>query len=1287
MRAEIIGVGNQSKYQSFFEASREYLQRELAALGVTLGSSRLVPGRTAEVFAQLLEVSQRGDLVVVLTTPEPAAAAAVTEAVCQGLRLEPRIDPALVRQLARRASQEAAPYTQAEVEAFAAAPGGCRRILNPSGMVQGYALSAKKQLMLVLPATPSELMGCFTSTVRQMLAGVGGGSSAQRTLRAVELGETSIRSQLEPYFRSQNPRVALQSQGGECEIHITAAGADAQARCDEMAQEIGERLGALLTSTQGEPLNQQVDRLLQKHGLTAATAESGTGGHLASLLKGGGQTDKVLLGGMTVPTDSQKVERLGVPEKLLKEAGGVSRRVAAAMAALVRKKAGASLGLAVTCGVDPSGPKAGQIYAAVTDGRQVWAKKLILPPDCPAEAIRSAACVQVLNMLRLYLQHYPAQLPGGVPLSHAAPGVQSPVDRLLAAVSGLLPRGGSSNDPNGEKEAKDMNLIQKIRYKKLTKQDSLRLGILGLSVAVFVGCIIYIGSVFGESHKNKGLVQNQRDAYSNSDIRPEDVDGYPSGYLPKFAALYAQNPDVAGWIKIDGTEHLDMVVVQTDDNLYYERRDFTGASNQHGVAFVDYRVFQREPSTNTIIYSHNMNDGQMFGELLKYKSIDFYRTHPLVSYDSVYYEGMYKIFAVVVCKKDDPDFLYHNFIDKESDEEMAEYVNKIRERSILNTKVDVRTDDLLLTMSTCDYSFKAENGDHIARFVVFARKVRDGESLDVDTAGATINTNPVMPAEWYAHLKKQQEAELKRQQEEAEKQINAKWLTEEEQKNLSLEEQKALAQQREADAKKYLTSNELFDLEDDLEAMLHLIEERTLEFRLFLSEEEMSELSPSKRVSTARERRAAAEALGITEEELLKAGKWSKVQELMAAKGANVTGVTLNRTDLTLAISKSETLVATVLPENAFNKAVTWTTSNGDVATVDANGKVTGMKEGTAVITVTTAEGGFTATCNVTVTKAAVAATGISMPGSLEVKAGETAAIHATLEPADSTDTITWSSSNEGIATVSGGTVRGIAAGEAVITAKAGNVSATCKVTVKPGTVAPTGISLNPSSLSLKVGDNGTVSANLTPEGASGTIEWSSSDSSVATVSGGTVTAVKVGSATITAKVAGTNLTATCSVTVNAASTPATGITGVPGNLTLKAGASESLSATVEPTNSTDTITWSSSDSSVATVSGGTVKGIKAGTATITAQAGTIKVTCEVTVTAAEEENPNPVDPVGPTNPDNPDNPNPVDPNPVDPNPVDPNPVDPNPVDPTTPETPTPETPAETTDPNEQPSA
>ncbi len=889
MRAEIIGVGNQTRYQNAFLSSREYLSRELASLGITLGSIRLVPPRTAEVFAQLLEGSRQGDLVLVLTAPEPAAAQAVTDAICDGLRLEPRTDATLARQIARRAAQQGRELTRAEAETFSAAPSGSRRILNSTGLVQGCAISAKKQLMLVLPAVPGELTACFSSSVRQLLSGLGGSTSAQRTLWAVELGESPVRTLLGSLLYSQNPRVALQGQGGECEIHITATGQGAQGLCDQMADTIADRLGALVTSTQGEPLNQQVGRLLHKHGLTVSAAEAGTGGHLAGMIKSGSPHDKVLAGGMTLASDKDKAERLGVSRELLTEAGGVSRRVAAAMAAAVRKKGRSKVGLAVTCCTDPRDPKAGVIYAAVTDGVEVWAKKLTLPPNSPAEAVSSAACLQAMNMLRLYLQRYPKAMPGGTPLAQAVPGSVTLADRLMAAVSGLVPKGKAASPGGGEhtnhqseKESKEMNLLQKIRHGKLSKNDSIRLGVLGLSLVVFIGCIVYIGSVYAESHKNKGLIQDQQSAYSNSNIRPEDVDGYPSGYLDKFAALYAQNDDIAGWIKIDGTDYLDMPVVQTIDNDFYERRDFTRASNQHGVAFVDYRVAQREPSTNTVIYAHNMNDGQMFGELLKYKSIEYYRQHPLVSYDSVYYEGMYKIFGVVVCKKDDPDFLYHNFIDKGSDEEMVEFVNKIRERSILNTKVDVRTDDLLLTMSTCDYTFKGEGGERIARFVVFARKVRDGESTDVDTAGATINTNPVMPVEWYNYLKKEQEAELKRQQEQAAQQANSKWLTEQEMKELSAEDQKALAQRRENLAQQYLTYDERED--SDLDTILELIDHRRDQFELFLTEEEQG-YSLTKRLNLSQERRAQARAAGLSDEEIRRAGSWEAIQKLINSKG------------------------------------------------------------------------------------------------------------------------------------------------------------------------------------------------------------------------------------------------------------------------------------------------------------------------------------------------------------------------------------------------------------------
>ena len=167
-----------------------------------------------------------------------------------------------------------------------------------------------------------------------------------------------------------------------------------------------------------------------------------------------------------------------------------------------------------------------------------------------------------------------------------------------------------------------------------------------------------------------------------------------------------------------------------------------------------------------------------------------------------------------------------------------------------------------------------------------------------------------------------------------------------------------------------------------------------------------------------------------------------------------VTGVSLNKTTLTLNIGASETLTATVAPADAANKKVTWMSGNEAVATVDANGKVTGVKAGEATITVTTEEGGKTATCKVTVEAATIAVTGVTLNKTeltLEVDDSET--LTATVAPDDATNqNVTWKSDNPEIVTVdANGKVTGVAIGEATITVTTedGGKTATCKVAVK----------------------------------------------------------------------------------------------------------------------------------------------------------------------------------------------------------------------------------------------
>ena len=171
----------------------------------------------------------------------------------------------------------------------------------------------------------------------------------------------------------------------------------------------------------------------------------------------------------------------------------------------------------------------------------------------------------------------------------------------------------------------------------------------------------------------------------------------------------------------------------------------------------------------------------------------------------------------------------------------------------------------------------------------------------------------------------------------------------------------------------------------------------------------------------------------------------------------------------------------------------------------------------------------------------------------------------------------------------------------------------------KPARIEVSGVSLDQTSLTLTVGGTASLAATVSPADATDkTVTWSSSNESVATVKNGTVTAVAVGSATITAK-AGSK-SATCSVTVSAKEVPVTGITLEPTSVTIEVGQTAKLTATVSPADATNaTVTWSSSNESVATVDNGTVTAVAEGTATITATAGDKSATCAVTVQPNQE--------------------------------------------------------------------
>ena len=336
-------------------------------------------------------------------------------------------------------------------------------------------------------------------------------------------------------------------------------------------------------------------------------------------------------------------------------------------------------------------------------------------------------------------------------------------------------------------------------------------------------------------------------------------------------------------------------------------------------------------------------------------------------------------------------------------------------------------------------------------------------------------------------------------------------------------------------------------------------------------------------------------------------GKTSACIVTVNKEFVDVTSITLDKNSLSLIKGESETLVATVKPANATHKKVSWTSSDSGVATVDSEGLVSAIANGSA--TITAQIDNIKATCDVTVT---VPIESITLNKTeLSLTKGQSETLIATIIPSDATESaVKWETTNSHIASVENGKVTAIGGGRATITAKAGDKVAFCIVTV---TVPIESVTLNYTEISLNEGESLTLNATIIPKDATvQTISWSSSDDSIATVDqNGTILAIKQGFATIFAQVG--DKQATCIVTVIKR---VTSIALDKGRLNLLVGETSTLTAIVLPEDATDkTVTWYTYDSSVATVENGVVKGTGIGETIIVASAGRITATCNVTVT------------------------------------------------------------------------
>ncbi len=255
------------------------------------------------------------------------------------------------------------------------------------------------------------------------------------------------------------------------------------------------------------------------------------------------------------------------------------------------------------------------------------------------------------------------------------------------------------------------------RFQKNLKRGTYKALIQKFGIGTAVVCAVLLGRYYMETSRAEEAVEQLRvvkeaakETGNDSDLMIGD-----DNVMAEYQELYSENPDLKGWLTIKGTK-VDYPVMWTpEDPEYYSHRGFDKQESKNGLLFMDEASDMSEEGGNIIIYGHNMKNGSMLADIMKYKDRSYYEAHPSIQLDTLYETRIYEIACVAAGNDlDQLPYAFTSIADLEAEEVIETMINN----SIYDTGVNVSYGDDFLTLSTCDYSEK--NG----RLVVMARRTK-----------------------------------------------------------------------------------------------------------------------------------------------------------------------------------------------------------------------------------------------------------------------------------------------------------------------------------------------------------------------------------------------------------------------------------------------------------------------------------------------------------------------------------------------------------------------------------
>lgn len=408
MKAELISVGTEILLGDIVNTNAQFLARELASIGIDVYRQEVIGDNEDRLLKTIDEALKRSDMVITTGGLGPTGDDLTKETACKYFGMKMELHEESLKALKiyfKRLNRQITENNMKQVYF----PKEAKVLPNPNGTAPGAILEKDNKIIVILPGPPREMKPMFINHVKNYLAPKGKGMIISKVLRILGIGESYAAEKLKDIIDgTENPTVAPYAKEEDILFRITAKANSKEEGLkliEPVKKQIIDRLGIDIYGEDDEKIEEVVSKLLIDRNIKISTAESCTGGMIASRLIGVPGVSEVFLEGAVTYSNEAKMRTLNVKEETLKKFGAVSAETAMEMAEGIAKRTGSDISVVTTGIAGPGGgtedKPVGLVYFGLYYKEKTYTYRYVFNGD--RNKVRLKAAVTALDLVRRHI--------------------------------------------------------------------------------------------------------------------------------------------------------------------------------------------------------------------------------------------------------------------------------------------------------------------------------------------------------------------------------------------------------------------------------------------------------------------------------------------------------------------------------------------------------------------------------------------------------------------------------------------------------------------------------------------------------------------------------------------------------------------------------------------------------------------------------------------------------------------------------------------------------------------